>query len=69
MTQRLLRFEELKSSLEQLEHVPISGYHRIYYQTQLKEAIASYDRVGFLKYIIFAPRYHQLIERAKLITT
>lgn len=58
-------FNELKELLVHLEHSPSAGYHRIYYQTQLKNAIAAYDDMGIVKYILFAPRYHKLIEKAR----
>ncbi|BAU66669.1 hypothetical protein STA3757_40740 [Stanieria sp. NIES-3757] len=58
-------FDELKKILEQLENFPSTGYHRIYLQTKLKEAISAYNNVGIFKYVLFAPRYHQLIKRAR----
>lgn len=58
-------FNELKKILEQLENFPSTGYHRIYHQNKLKEALAAYNNVGIFKYVLFAPRYHKLIERAR----
>ncbi|GAB4230335.1 MAG: hypothetical protein Kow0049_12140 [Stanieria sp.] len=62
---QLTSFDELKKILEQLESSPIAGYHRIYFQTKLRKAIAAYDNVGIFKYVLFAPRYHHLIKRAR----
>ncbi|AFZ34341.1 hypothetical protein Sta7437_0750 [Stanieria cyanosphaera PCC 7437] len=62
---QLTPFDELKKILEQLENSPSAGYHRIYFQTKLKKAIAAYDHLGILKYVVVAPRYHQLIKRVR----
>jgi hypothetical protein len=62
---QLIPFEQLKEILQEIENAPKAGYHRVYLETKLKKAIAAYDGVGFFKYVLFAPRYHQLIERAR----
>ncbi len=62
---RIISFEELNTILEQIQTKYHSGYHLIYNETKVKEAIDAYDSLGFLKYVLFAPRYHQLIEKAR----
>ena len=62
---QIIPFEELTKLLEKLETGPSYGYHRIYNETKIKEAIAAYDRFQFLKYIWFKPRYRQLIKKAR----
>lgn len=62
---RIIPFEELNILLEQVQNRYLSGYHLIYKETKVKEAIDTYDSLGFLKYVLFAPRYHQLIEQAR----
>ena len=62
---RIIPFEELKTLLEQIQTKYYSGYHLIYNEAKIKEAIDTYDNLGFLRYVLFAPRYHQLIEEAR----
>ena len=62
---RIIPFEELNNLCEQVQTQYTSGYHLIYNETKVKEAIDAYDSLGFLKYVLFAPRYHQLIEQAR----
>ena len=62
---RVIPFEELKTLLEKIQNQDHAGYHLIYDQTKIKEAIDAYDSLGMVKYVLFAPRYHQLIEKAR----
>ena len=62
---RIISFEELNNILEQVQNNYNSGYHLIYNENKVKEAIDAYDSLGFVKYVLFAPRYHQLIEKAR----
>ncbi len=64
----LTPFEEIASILEKLEKVTTPGYHRTYYETELKRAISAFERLGFMKYLFCAPRYRELIEKAKAAT-
>ena len=61
----IIPFEELNTLCEQVENEYSSGYHLIYNEIKVKEAIDTYDSLGVLKYVLFAPRYHELIEKAR----
>lgn len=61
----LTPFEELAFALEKLEKITTPGHHRTYYETQVKQAISSFEGLGLLKYLFCAPKYRQLIEKAK----
>ena len=61
----LTPFEELASMLEKLEKIATPGHHRTYYETQVKQAISNFEGLGFFKYLFCAPKYRQLIEKAK----
>lgn len=68
---KIIPFEELTKLVKQLEACSTSGYHRVYQETKIKEAIAAYNRFFLLKYVWFKPRYRKLIKQAqeKIITT
>ena len=63
---KIISLEELKKLLEQLESTSLyGGYHRIYQEKKIKEAISAYDNYSILKYFWFKPKYHQLIKQAR----
>lgn len=61
----LTPFQKLASMLEQLEKIVTPGHHRTYYTYQVKQAISQFEELGILKYFCCAPRYRQLIQKAK----
>ncbi|GAB4524781.1 MAG: hypothetical protein Tsb0014_03560 [Pleurocapsa sp.] len=63
--QFLTPFEKLAVIVDKLEQITTPGYNRTYYKNQAQAAIASFERISFLKYLICAPRYRQLIKKAK----
>ena len=63
----LTPFKKLASMLEQLEKIVTPGHHRIYYIDRVKQAIAQFEELGILKYFYCAPRYRQLIKKAKVL--
>ena len=63
----LTSFEELSRNLDKLQTSTTVGYHRTYYKNRISKAIADFDRFGIIKYIICAPKYRQLIKKAKQI--
>ncbi len=63
----LTPFEELTSMLDKLEKIVTPGYNRTYYETRVKQAISNFEGLGFFKYIFCAPRYRQLIAKAKTL--
>lgn len=63
---KIISLEELKKLLEKLETTSShGGYHRIYQENQVKQAITAYDRYSIFKYFWFKPRYRELIEQAR----
>lgn len=63
----LTPFKELTLMLEKLEKIVTPGHHRIYYTNRVKQAIAQFEGLGMLKYFYCAPRYRQLIKKAKVL--
>ena len=63
----LTPFKKLASMLEQLDKIVTPGHHRIYYSDRVKQAITQFEELGILKYFCCAPRYHQLIKKAKIV--
>ena len=63
--QFLTPFEKLAAIVDKLEQITTPGYNRTYYKNQAQVAIASFEKISFLKYFVCAPRYHKLIQKAK----